>query len=255
MKHSGLHTSQASSAKPKNPTSTATTVYQYAILLYLALSYILQDSPQHAQHSKKKPSNQCQTSSTDTTTHVPTPARTYQNASEHSKGTRQNKGYSSWQASPKPSQTASPDQAHTRLHTPRRDDPLHGPFKTQLANAGLAISRVQMSEAWTRMRAVSCMPINPANLNTTQDRDKRRVKKVRWGVVQTREFEPEAEGHGEAATREHQHSSDRTKAQPSNASDTGIGKRRTGPEIWASVQKEGKHEIWGPREGSDGQLN
>ncbi|EDU42432.1 hypothetical protein PtrSN002B_003473 [Pyrenophora tritici-repentis] len=219
MKHSGLHTSQASSAKLKNPTSAATTVYQYAILLYLALSYILQDDAQHAQPNKKKPRDQCRTSSPHTSPQIPTPARTYQTASAHVKGTRQNERYSSWQASPKPSQTRSPDQARSRLHTPRRDDHPHGPVKAQVTNAGLAISRVQMSEAWTCMRAVSCMPIKPSNSNSEQDQGKRRVKKVRWGVVQTREFEPEAEAD-EATTSEHEHSSDRTNARPDNASDT-----------------------------------
>lgn len=259
MKYPELHASRASSAKPKHPTSTAPTVYQYAIILCLAVSYILHDRPQRVQHSKTKKHNRCPTCSTgrsaSTSTHIPTPAQNYQSVLEHRKGTGQDERYGSWQASPKPSPNVSPGQSRTRTHTPRRDDHRPGLVKAQLANAGLAISSVQMSEAWARIRTVSCVPIKPSDLKRDQDGEKKRVKKVRWGIVQTREFKSEAEGDDEATAGEHEHHSERTNAQSNNASDAKVQKRRAGRELWGSVQREGKHDIWGPREGSDGQLN
>ena len=112
-----------------------------------------------------------------------------------------------------------------------------------------------MSEAWARIRAVSCVPIKPPDLKREQDGGVKRVKKVRWGVVQTREFEPEAQGDDEAMAGEHEHYSGRTNVQPDNAGDAKVQERRARRELWESVQREEKHEIWGPREGSDGQLN
>ncbi|RMZ67005.1 flavin-binding monooxygenase [Pyrenophora seminiperda CCB06] len=227
MKYSGRHTWPSSSAKPKLPTSTATAVYQYAILVYLALSYVLRDSQQHMQqHSKKEKHDQCPASSTrykgSTSTRIPTPVQNYHTTSEDEKGSGKDRRCTWRFASPKPSRTGSPAQSRTRLPTPRRDHDIHGPVNIQLANAGLAISRVQMSEAWTRMRAVSCFRTKPANVKRAQDGGKKRVKKVRWGVVQIREFDPDVDRDDEAVTG--------------------------GRELWGSIQREGTHEIWGPRE-------
>ena len=63
MKYPGPHVPRAASLKlTRNPTSTTTTIYQYAILLYLSLSYILRDLPQHVQYHEKRKQNQAPTS-------------------------------------------------------------------------------------------------------------------------------------------------------------------------------------------------
>lgn len=111
------------------------------------------------------------------------------------------------------------DRHHGYSRTPR------GELKTQPRHGRLPISRLEMSEAWMRIRAVTPIPIMPAqpasctdstcstdSIDSTyptdstgstrctsshQDQDSRGEKKVRWGVVHTREFEPPPEDNDE----------------------------------------------------------
>lgn len=83
----------------------------------------------------------------------------------------------------------------------------------------------------------------PIKTGTTTLKTKR-SKKVRWGVVQTREFEVEHQSVGE---RDEVGVSDQE-------AETKEVEGKKGREVWASVEMEGEHEQWGPMAGSDDQL-
>ncbi|EUC37226.1 hypothetical protein COCCADRAFT_33496 [Bipolaris zeicola 26-R-13] len=111
------------------------------------------------------------------------------------------------------------DRHHGHSRTPR------GELKTQPRHGRLPISRLEMSEAWMRIRAVTPIPAIPPqpasctdstystdSIDSTyptdstgstrctsshQDHDSRGEKKVRWGVVHTREFDPPPEDNDE----------------------------------------------------------
>jgi hypothetical protein len=95
-----------------------------------------------------------------------------------------------------------------------------------------------MSAAWARIRAVSMVLGNPASMDNGENGGKKPAKRVRWGVVRTRHFEPEAEAHGQD-----------TASQP-----TGQGQERARRDLQPSIETEGDRDYWGPTEGSDGQL-
>ena len=105
-----------------------------------------------------------------------------------------------------------------------------------------------MSEAWSRIRSVSRLPAWPG------DSRKKRPKKVRWGVVQTRVFDSE--------------DGEEKRVQKKYKWDIGKKEKWLGREVWTGVEREDEHEIWGApppgtwagrelwgaAEGSDGQM-
>jgi hypothetical protein len=241
MKTSRLQTERASDPKlPRNPTSTATTVCQYAVLLYVALNYILQDSPQHVKPSKKGKQSQYSASSTKLSQKPPTTSRD-QSAEGPQHSTKSNKKTTTEQYLPKDPQAAAPSQPFSRPRRHRRESHQHGqhsPAKTHLQYPSLDISTAQMSAAWARIRAVSRVLGNHASMDNGENGGKKPAKRVRWGVVRTRHFEPEAEAHGQDIA-----------SQP-----TGQGQERARRDLQPSIETEGDRDYWEPTEGSDGQL-
>ena len=79
----------------------------------------------------------------------------------------------------------------------------------------------------------------------------KRAKKVRWGVVQTRQFDSEA--HEEDDANQNEYRRERKHAYHNPVYDKGREERKTS-DLWASVETDGEHEHWGPTERSDGQL-
>jgi len=151
---------------------------------------------------------------------------------------------------------AGPTDVSPRPHTRSSRPPAgHAHPKIQLSDIRLDIPRAQKSEAWTRIRAVSRIPVE-----IKAENKKKQAKKVRWGVVQTRVFESEPciDGGCEATPiSQHRDEGDEINGQGKRGQESGVDADREGKEgreIWAAVEREGMHERWGPTEGSDGQL-
>ncbi|USP77497.1 hypothetical protein yc1106_04771 [Curvularia clavata] len=65
-----------------------------------------------------------------------------------------------------------------------------GSLKTRPRHGRIPISRLQMSEAWSRIRAVSPIPTRSDNSTDSNHDHDSPDKRVRWGVVYTCEFDP-----------------------------------------------------------------
>ncbi|KAF7672251.1 hypothetical protein GT037_009761 [Alternaria burnsii] len=177
---------------PRNSTSTATTVWEYAVLLYLALNYILQDNPRHVQYREKVRQSERSTSK-------------YQSEAAHHNGLKSDRQSNAGYQLHKRSQTI-PTQSYFQSHNKRRDGHHNEhvyPFKTGPKSPNLNISKAQKSEAWGRIRAVSGLPGYPASTHKWQDGGEKRAKKVRWGVIQTRRFESETAADDGDTTNQH----------------------------------------------------
>jgi hypothetical protein len=226
----------------KNPTSTGTTVWEYAVLLYLVLNYILQDSPRHVQYREKATQDQKSSSSTKHSQKPSTSSR-YQSDVEFTTGDSLSKD----------SQATTINQSYPQpggqSRNSHRNDQAY-PSKCDIRNSNHDISRAQMREAWARIRAVSKVSSNPTDTHSKRNEGNKRAKKVRWGVVQTRQFESATDATDEDTTNQHESRHDQKRARRS-PEDRGNGTRK---EPWPSVEKEGEHEIWGPTEGSHGQF-
>jgi hypothetical protein len=231
MKYSSPHTPRAASLKlPRNPTSTTTTVYQYAILLYLALSYILQDNPRHVQYRETQDEVGPQQRTSDLARgRLPT-------LNEHRQSLKilQDRAVTA-------STTRNPNRRQSRLRVQEQDQPSHLlihiaatviPLVT-LAQSSLisTYQKAQMSEAWTRIRAVRHLPVRPADPRDRKDARKKRPKKVRWGVVQTRVFESD--------------DGDEQRVKKTYKWDIGKKEKWLGREVWNGVEREDEHEVWG----------
>lgn len=206
MKSSNLHTSGASSSKtPRNPTSTGATVVQYSVLLYLALKHILHDDPRHLQYSEKVKQSRYLAASTERSQTPSAKSRQEREAEPHN-GTKSGDTTAAGYCLSKDTQAATPDEPSYRPHTQGRR--IHQAdqaclFETKPRDPRLHVSKTQMSEAWARIRAVSRSPESSVGPHSRRDKGKQREKNVRWGMVQTQQFESDDEAHGrERSSRE-----------------------------------------------------
>lgn len=181
MKNPRVQTPRPSDQKlPRNSTSTATTVWEYAVLLYLALNYLLRDNPRHVQYREKS-------------------------KAAHHNGLKSDRESNSGYQVHKRSHTI-PTQSYFQPHNKRRDghhDEHVYPFTTDPKSPNLNISRAQKSEAWGRIRAVSELSGYPASTHKWQDGGEKRAKKVRWGVIQTHRFESETAADDRDTANQH----------------------------------------------------
>jgi hypothetical protein len=193
MKNPRVQTPRPSDQKlPRNSTSTATTVWEYAVLLYLALNYLLRDNPRHVQYREKVRQSERSTWSTRHDRQPFDPPK-HQSKAAHHNGLKSDRESNSGYQVHKRSQTI-PTQSYFQPHNKRRDghhDEHVYPFTTDPKSPNLNISRAQKSEAWGRIRAVSELSGYPASTHKWQDGGEKRAKKVRWGVIQTHRFESE----------------------------------------------------------------
>jgi hypothetical protein len=242
MKTSRLHTRRASEPKfPRNPTSTATTVCQYAVLLYLALNYILHDNPRHVQYGEKVGQSQHPTLSTKHSQTPPTKSR------RESEAAPQNSNKSNKspivESDPQDSRETTSNKPFSQPSRHSRDSLQYGearPTKTNLRDPALDVSRVQMSEAWARIRAVSRIPETIVSTQRATDKRKKLAKKVRWGVVQTHQFESD----GEADNGE-------SKPQSSTAGGTREPEDQARRDLRASIEIVDEHDPRRPTEGKE----
>ena len=260
-KHLESQMSGTSSPRLAKSTSTGTTVHQYGILAYLALNYILRETPDNvkprgkARQSPYSTSNVTHTSSQST--RIPNRQSRPHDTTRHSKISRHGSRRSTHSACYETSGDMASGHAHARPYLRRKDmhrNSYDSSPKTQLDDPRLDISKVEMSEAWARMRSVSKIPIPPAKPKSRKDGARSREKNVRWGVVHTREFESPSEGNNQVSFRQRERNDKGAKTKPKHQRGTGKG-RDSEPDIWGSVETQGEHELWGPAKGSDGQLN
>jgi hypothetical protein len=97
-----------------------------------------------------------------------------------------------------------------------------------------------MSEAWARIRAVSRIPETIVSTQRATDKRKKLAKKVRWGVVQTRQFESD----GEADNGE-------SKPQSSTAGGTREPEDQARRDLRASIEIVDEHDPRRPTEGKE----
>lgn len=255
MRNSRYHTSRGSNSKfPRNPTSTATTVWEYAVLLYLALNYILQDNPRHVQYREKAKQSRHSTSSTKHCQN-PSTSSSYQRKADHQAGLKGDRESNTSDHLRGDSQSTTPNLSHFQHHKQSHHNRQAYRPKIDRRDSNHDISRAQMSEAWGRIRAVSIMPGNPVGLHNERSEGDKRAKKVRWGVVQTRQFESATDATHKDTASQQEHRSENKHIHRGPADDAGDRENRARKELWTSVEKEGEHEIWGPTEGSDGQFD
>lgn len=250
-----------SNPKLAQSTNTGTTIHQYGIFLYLALNYILRDTSHNLQPRGKAVRSAHSTSNathaSSQSTRVPNRQPRPHDTTRYGKSSRHGGRWSTHSACSETSGDMVSSHTHTRPHLRRKDmhrNSYDNPPKTQLSDPRLDISKVEMSEAWARMRSVSKMPIPPAAPKSRKDGARSREKNIRWGVVHTREFESPSEGNNQVSIRQHECNDQTAKTKPKHQRGTGNG-RDSEPDIWGSVEREGEHELWGPAKGSDGQLN
>jgi hypothetical protein len=242
MKPSRLHTRRASEPKfPRNPTSTTTTICQYAVLLYLALNYILHDNPRHVQYGEKVGQSQHPTSSTKHSQTPPTKLRRESEAAPQN-SSKSNKS-PIVESDPQKSRATTSNKPFSQPSRQSRDNLQYGearPTKTNLRDPALDVSRVQMSEAWAQIRAVARIAEATVSTQRTSDKRKKLAKKVRWGVVQTRQFESD----GEADNGE-------SKPQGSNAESTRETEDQARRDLRVSIETADEQDPRRPTEGKE----
>ncbi|KAH6878216.1 hypothetical protein BKA58DRAFT_90915 [Alternaria rosae] len=205
MKRSNLHTSGASNSEtPRNPTSTGATVVQYSVLLYLALKHILHDDPRHLQYSEKVKQSRYLAASTERSQTLSAKSRQEREA-ESQNGTKSKDTAAAGYCLSKDTQATTPDAPSCR-HTQRRRNHQADQaclIETKPRDPRLHVSKTQMSKAWSLLRAVSRSTESSVGPRSRRDKGKQREKNVRWGVVQTHQFESDDEAHGrERSSRE-----------------------------------------------------
>ena len=206
MKSSNLHTSGASNSKtPRNPTSTGATVVQYSVLLYLALKHILHDDPRHLQYSEKVKQTRYLAASTEHS-RTPSAKSRQEREAQPQNGTKSEDTSGAGYDLSKDGQATALDKPSCRRHTQRRRIPQADQawlIETKPRDPRLHVSKTEMSEAWARMRPVSRSPESSVGPHSRGDKGKQRERNVRWGVVQTHQFESNNEAHGrELSSRE-----------------------------------------------------
>ncbi|KAF1847380.1 uncharacterized protein K460DRAFT_402740 [Cucurbitaria berberidis CBS 394.84] len=264
MKPRRTETAKASGSKLNvNPTSAGTTVWEYAILIYLAASHLLTDNPRHIQYRES----------------VKDAKKTTQDAggrdaSAQVKSTRSSSTYGGKNKDPQHKYHSNPPPKRSSQSPPypsyRNDQAVHlHPVESHSTfdpTHPVELSKVQMRDAWARMRAVSRLRVEPVAMGSSNDQERvnEKVRKhVRWGPVQTYEHEHQYQyqddddddevendhDHGAALEnaetgRKWQASDKRVvKGQNQGTNDRVVGKEL---EIWDSANTGGEHEIWGP---------
>jgi hypothetical protein len=160
-----------SSKLPINPTSMGQTIYLCVMMSLLALNHLLDDHPRHVQYKKGQ---QCVTASmkepTPQSTNVSTPSRSarVRTRVRHPHPYPADPRTKSLDSHGKTEQEIWPGDAVRRACS----IPLTTPIPP---------SKLQMSVAWSRMRAASRLPSEPA-------KRARRRKKVSWGDVEVFEY-------------------------------------------------------------------
>ncbi|CAO2651625.1 Nn.00g041950.m01.CDS01 [Neocucurbitaria sp. VM-36] len=257
MKNSGPATTKASRAgNLVNPTTTGTTVWHYAILIYLAANHLLTSNPRHVQYRES----------------VRNAHKPIRNGGALHTSSAKDSIRSSFSQNPSPVYKHATFGGENKLHelpfrppTPYGSSHQSPPYSSfqydaaipvpplgrksgynQVETAGLSMA--QMSDAWVRMKAVSRRPLRPVTrLPSSVDAKNKKVRKhVRWGSVQTYEWEHQYEMDDVADSALERRARDAGKGKKlPQTSDKEVEKNL---EIWAPAKVGGEQEIWGPIE-------
>ena len=236
-----------------NPTSTGTTVWYYAVIIYLALEHLLHNEPRHVQYRESL--KQAQKASPETLTTRPSSSSRAPSflPKDATRGT-DNKIH------PQPYRPPSP---HPRSNQSSSNSPYRNTYTAPIYpvdKVSTGLSKAQMSDAWARMRAVTRRRVEPvamySSMKGTNVKEKVR-RHVRWGSVRSYDYEhpyaaDDEETENEQDRRAKVKKSERRQGQEVEHRAVGKeleiwGPAKTGGEreIWGSAGIDGEHEIWG----------